>query len=106
MLSNRYYFEGYGQEFGSYPTMGLRTIPVNKTIPDTRQIKAYEDVVRVVEEEDFFCVAHCPCRERKNLDPDSLSCQHETLNCLHFGRLARYMVKRGFVIETQQDTAA
>jgi len=103
MLSNRYYFEGYGQEFGSYPTMGLRTIPVNKTIPDTRQIKAYEDVVRVVEEEDFFCVAHCPCRERKNLDPDSPSCQHETFNCLHFGRLARYMVNQGMGKEINRE---
>lgn len=94
-LSNQYYYDGYGQEFGAYPSMGLRALPINQTIEDPRRIKPYEDVVEVIEKEEHFCVAHCACRERKNLDPDSLSCSHETFNCLHFGRLARYMVQQG-----------
>jgi formate hydrogenlyase subunit 6/NADH:ubiquinone oxidoreductase subunit I len=53
------------------------------------------NVIQVLEGEDFFCTSHCPCRQRKNLDPDAPSCKHETFNCLHFGRLARYMVKCG-----------
>lgn len=92
-LSNQYFYHSYGHEFGAYPTMGLRALPIEKTIKDTRQVIPYEDLVQVLDQEDYFCNSHCPCRQRKNLDPDSHSCKHETFNCLHFGRLARYMVK-------------
>jgi len=93
-LSNRYFYPIFGTEFGAHPTTGLRAIPIDRTIEDPRQVQPFEDVVQVLEQEDYFCVAHCPCRQRKNLDPDSHSCKHETLNCLHFGRLARYMVQQ------------
>ena len=92
-LSNTYFQQSYGHEFGAYPTMGLRALPVDKTIKDTRQVMPYEDLLQVLDQEDFFCTSHCPCRQRKNLDPDSPTCKHETFNCLHFGRLARYMVR-------------
>jgi len=94
-LSNRYFYPAYGHEFGDYPTTGLRAIPLQRTIHDPRTVSPYEDVVQVVDREQHFCVAHCPCRQRKNLDPDTVSCRHETFNCLHFGRLARYMVQQG-----------
>jgi NAD-dependent dihydropyrimidine dehydrogenase PreA subunit len=92
-LSNRYFFGPYGPEFGAYPTMGLRAIPIGRTIKDTRQVLPYEDLVQVLEGEKIFCTSHCPCRQRKNLDPESPNCKYETFNCLHFGRLARYMIK-------------
>jgi ferredoxin len=94
-LANKYFYEGYGQEFGAFPTMGLRALPVDRTIEDSRQVMPYEDVLQVLEQEEFFCTSHCPCRQRKNLDPHAPACKHETFNCLHFGRLARYMVRNG-----------
>ncbi len=94
-LANKYFYPEYGREFGRIPTTGLRALPIQKTIEDNRLIQPYEDVVKVMEKEDYICVGHCPCRQRKNLDPDEPSCRHETFNCLHFGRLARYMVKQG-----------
>ena len=104
-LANQYYDHGYGQEFGSYPTMGLRAIPIDRTIMDTRQILPYEDIAQVVAQEDYFCTSHCPCRQRKKLDPESSTCRHETFNCIHFGRLARYMVKQGMGQEiTREET--
>ena len=102
-LSNKYFYPAYGHEFGDYPTTGLRAIPIRRTIDDSRRVSPYEDVVQVVDREDYFCVAHCPCRQRKNLDPDSTSCVHETFNCLHFGRLARYMVQQGMGKETRRE---
>ncbi|MBI5582463.1 MAG: 4Fe-4S binding protein, partial [Deltaproteobacteria bacterium] len=60
---------------------------------DTRHVLPYEDLVQVLEGEEIFVTSHCPCRQRKNLDPESPDCRHETFNCLHFGRLARYMIK-------------
>lgn len=94
-LANRYFDQGYGQEFGAYPTMGLRAIPIQRTISDTRHILPFEDIAQVVSQEDYFCTSHCPCRQRKKLDPEAATCRHETFNCIHFGRLARYMVKQG-----------
>jgi formate hydrogenlyase subunit 6/NADH:ubiquinone oxidoreductase subunit I len=93
-LGNKYFYPTYGREFGRIQTTGLRAIPIERTVADPRRIQPYEDVMQVIEREDFVCVAHCPCRQRMNLDPDSASCQHKTFNCLHFGRLARYMVKQ------------
>ncbi len=94
-LSNRYFYPVYGQEFGRGPTTGLRALPVRRTIEDPRRIRPFEDALAVLAGEEVICVAHCPCRRRKNLDPEATPCTHETLNCLHFGRLARYMLAQG-----------
>jgi electron transport complex protein RnfB len=102
-LTNQYFDQGYGQEFGAYPTMGLRAIPIQRTVKDTRQILPYEDIVRVVEQEDCFCTSHCPCRQRNKLDSEAQTCRHETFNCLHFGRLARYMIKQGMGREISRE---
>jgi len=92
-LSNRYFTDHLGSDFRGYPTKGLRALPIDRTIADTRQIMPYEDVVRIVDQQDFFCVTTCACRHRHNADPDATSCKHETNNCLHFGMLAHYIVK-------------
>ena len=102
-LSNRYFDEVYGREFGAYPTMGLRAIPIERTIKDSRRVLPYEDLIQVLELEDSFCTSHCPCRQRKKLDPEAPTCKHETFNCLHFGRLARYMVKQGMGKEISRE---
>ena len=94
-LSNRYFYPVYGREFGRGATTGLRALPVQRTIADPRRIQPFEDVVAVLDREEVICVAHCPCRQRKNLDPEATPCRHETRNCLHFGRLARYMLAQG-----------
>lgn len=93
--ANLYYSSEMGAENRSYPTSMVRAIPVENTIKDERQVMPYEDLVKVLEQQDYFCTSTCPCRHRKNLDPGTPTCKHETFNCLHFGRLARYMVKNG-----------
>jgi len=104
-FANLYFYHGMGKEFGGYPTMFLRAIPIERTIEDTRQFRPYEDVIEIVRQKDYICVGHCSCRQMKNLDPDSISCKHETLNCLHFGGLARYMVKQGMGKEISREEA-
>jgi electron transport complex protein RnfB len=94
VLANQYFSDGYGREFGAYPTMGLRAIPVKRTVADPRRVTPYEDIITVVDNEEIFCTSTCPCRHRKHLDPDAPDCKHETFNCLHFGRLASYMIKQ------------
>jgi len=69
-LANQYYYNGYFDFFDKLHIKGLRSLPVEKTIEDTRTILPYEDVVKVIDTQDYFCVATCPCRHRKNMDPN------------------------------------
>jgi electron transport complex protein RnfB len=92
-LINRYYIDKMGADFMGYPTKGLRAIPIAYTVEDTKHITPYEDVMAFLEREDYHSVSTCPCRHRHNLDPAFETCEHETENCLHFGRLGRYIVQ-------------
>jgi NAD-dependent dihydropyrimidine dehydrogenase PreA subunit len=92
-LINRYYTQHLSADFLGHPTKGLRAIPIAKTVKDTRSVAPYEDVLQYVEQEDYHTVSTCACRHTVGLDPETPECAHETLNCLHFGRLGRYIVK-------------
>jgi NAD-dependent dihydropyrimidine dehydrogenase PreA subunit len=104
-MINRYYIDHLGADFMGHPTKGLRAIPVKHTVKDTRQIIPYEDLMLYVDQEDYHTVSTCACRHRHNLDPDFETCKHETLNCLHFGRLGQYIVKNDMGKEiTREET--
>jgi ferredoxin len=94
-LMNQYYIDHLGADYMGYPTKGLRAIPIAKTVQDPRKVTPYEDVLRFVDQEDYHTVSVCPCRHARRLDPDMPRCEHETMNCLHFGKLGRYVVKQG-----------
>lgn len=106
-LVNKYFLNGFFDQYEDVHVKGLRALPIEETIEDTRQILPYEDVVTVVDTQDYFCVTHCPCKHRKNIDPDSPNCSYTTENCLHFGMLARYIVENGLGREiTREETHA
>jgi len=92
-LINRYYIDYMGADILGHPTKILRAIPVAHTVADTRRILPYEDILDFMEREEYHTVSTCACRHRHNLDPDFETCEHETENCLHFGRLGRYIVQ-------------
>lgn len=94
-LINKYYVNHLGAGVLGYPSRGLRTIPVDKTIKDTRQVLPYENLLEFVDREDYHAVSPCPCRHRHRLDPDAPPCKHEMDTCLHFGMLAHYTVDYG-----------
>lgn len=102
---NKYFFDGFMDQFAQSHTKGLRTIPIDKTIEDPRQILPYEDVVKFVDSQDYCTVSYCPCRQRKNLDPDLHECKHPVEVCLHFGALGHYIVDNGLGREiTKEET--
>ncbi len=104
-LLNVYYRDSMANAFMGLHTKGLRAIPVRETIADTRTVMPYEDIVQVIDQVSYYTVSTCPCRHRKNLDPDSPTCKHETLNCLHFDRLGEYIVQQGMGKEiTREET--
>ena len=94
-LVNRYYIDHLGADYMGYPTKGLRAVPIAQTVQDPRRVTPYEDVLQFVDQEDYHTVSVCPCRHRHRIDPDLPDCEHEILNCLHFGKLGRYIVKHG-----------
>ena len=104
-LVNQYYYHGGFDQWGLTHHKGLRVLPIQEVIEDTRQILPYEEVVKVLDSQDYFAVSHCPCRHRKNIDPDSPDCKYPTEVCLHFGGLARYTVENDLGRQiTRQET--
>jgi len=104
-LVNQYYYHGFFDQSNYTRRKGLRVMPIQEVIKDTRQILPYEEVIKVLDSQDYFTVSICPCRHRKNIDPDSPDCKYPTETCLHFGRLGHYIVENGLGREiTRQDT--
>jgi NAD-dependent dihydropyrimidine dehydrogenase PreA subunit len=90
-LMNQYHLHGFMDQYARVQAKGLRTLPIERTIKDSRQILPYEDVAQVLDAQEYFSVSVCACKHRKNLDPDSPDCVYPSEVCLHFGRLGRYI---------------
>ncbi len=101
----RYYKDGFGNHWKDVQTKGLRALPIGKTIEDPRRVLPYEDVRHVLQKQDRFAVASCACRHRYNMDSNSPDCKHETETCLHFGKLADYIIDNGLGRKISRDEA-
>lgn len=102
---NHYFRTGLYDQYADVPEKGLRVLPIHKTIDDPRQILPYEHAAVFLAKQEEICVATCPCKHRKHLDPDAPDCKHSTEVCLHFGSLARYMVDHKMGRPIDQDEA-
>lgn len=83
------------EQYNQVHHRGLRALPIARTISDERAIIPYEDVIRVIDEFEYYTVSTCPCRHRHNVDPDQNDCPHPTEVCFHFDDLGRYIVEHG-----------
>ena len=92
---NRYLRDGLMNQLAPVGTKPLRTIPIGGAIEDPRRIAPYEDVMSIVESQNFVAVSNCACKQRKRVDPNSARCKHPEEVCLHFGDLAHYLVDNG-----------
>ena len=102
---NKYYMDGWYDQMGAVRRKPLRSIPINETIDDNKQILPFEDILQVVENFDYYTVSHCPCRMKHKLDPDYIDSPHLTEVCLHFDELGRYCVENGMGREiTKEET--
>ena len=71
----------------------LRTIPVGESIEPTLEILPYEQVEKLVEENDTFAVAPCICRTHEL--KEGRGCDAPIESCLVFGEFADFYVKLG-----------
>jgi NAD-dependent dihydropyrimidine dehydrogenase PreA subunit len=94
-LLHKYLQGGLMSPFAAVKEKGLRVIPIETTIEDTRGVLPYEELVKILDKVEYFSVSHCPCRHANNLDPDLPDCQYPTEVCLHFDKLGRYIVENG-----------
>jgi Na+-translocating ferredoxin:NAD+ oxidoreductase subunit B len=104
-LQHKYITGGLMSPWQAVKEKGLRVLPVEATIEDSRGVLPYEEVRKILDKVEYFTVSHCPCRHANNLDPDSPDCQYPTEVCLHFDKLGHYIVENGLGREiTRQET--
>ena len=93
-LWDKYWTDVWLDEIGDRNTPIMRVLPEKDAISHTAQIMPYEDAEKLVKDRgDYIAVAYCPCRLIARLS--GKGCKHTLENCLHFGSMARYMVKYG-----------
>lgn len=103
--ANKYYMDGWYDQMDVVQQKALRAIPIQKTIDDPRQILPFEDIIKVVDDYEYYTVSYCPCRQRAKLDPDCQDSAYPLETCLHFDELGRHVVKHGLGREiTREET--
>ncbi len=83
-----------------------RVVPVECEV-DVKQdaVMPYEDAMKIVDKFDTFAVSHCYCRHHKDLLGKPCRVTEEKVNCLTFGRSARFMIDYGFGKEISAEEA-
>lgn len=103
---NKYYPELF-EQFRHDQDRMLRPLAINETVEQGTTVLPYEDVVKFLDDREYYTVSDCPCRHRYELDPDHQDCTHPKSNCLHFDDLGRYCVETGIGREiTREETEA
>ncbi len=103
--ANRYLTNGALDNFAMAENKGLRTLPIRETIMPNTTVKPYEDVVKLLDAFEYYTVSACPCRFRKQLDPDSETSKKPLEVCLHFDELGHYIVENNLGREiTREET--
>jgi Na+-translocating ferredoxin:NAD+ oxidoreductase subunit B len=103
--ADKYYMDGWMDQEKPIRQMSLRSLPIEKTIEDKKQILPFEDILQVVDNYEYYTVSHCPCRERHRLDPDYPDSSKPSEVCLHFDELGRYIIKHGMGREITKEEA-
>jgi len=103
--ANKYYMDGWKAQEAVVRHKNLRSLPINETLEDRKDILPFEDILQVVDNYEYYTVSHCPCRERHRLDPDYQDSKRPSEVCLHFDELGRYCVENGMGREiTKEET--
>jgi Na+-translocating ferredoxin:NAD+ oxidoreductase subunit B len=103
--ANHYWEHGFLDPWEPVREKGLRVLPIEETIEDTREVRPYEDVIRLLDSFNYFVVTVCPCKHIKNIDPNELNCPYPSEVCLHFDKLGHYIVDNGLGREiTRRET--
>ncbi|NPV59350.1 MAG: 4Fe-4S binding protein [Actinobacteria bacterium] len=83
-----------------------RVVPVECEVDVKGEgVMPLEDAMEIVDKFDTFAVSHCYCRHHKDLLGKPCEVTEEKVNCLTFGRSARFMIDYGFGREISREEA-
>ncbi|MDY6796655.1 MAG: 4Fe-4S dicluster domain-containing protein [Actinomycetota bacterium] len=66
-------------------------------------VMPYEDALKVIDKLDTFAVSYCCCRHHKSLLGETCEVTDKKVNCLTFGRSARFMIDYQFGKEISRE---
>ena len=88
-----YFEEGLGRTIQGHETPIMRPIPINRELVVEWPIAPYEDVLKIIENQEIIALAPCVCRTKNGLLDESCGKPLET--CFFFGSNAKYYVDNG-----------
>ena len=102
----QYLDEGFGEELAGTKIPQLRTIPIEKSIPAEHAVGNYDNIRRIIEENDGqFGVTNCVCRQERDLL--GKSCSHTDLRetCLLLREAVEMYTSMGIGREISKEEA-
>ena len=75
---------------------GLRTLAVETELPSDGQVATWEQISTILDREESFAVGACACRQEKKLSGDPCKIDAPRDACVYFGKVADFMIDRGF----------
>jgi NAD-dependent dihydropyrimidine dehydrogenase PreA subunit len=75
---------------------GLRTLAVQAELPTDTRIATWEQISNIMDQEESFAVGACACRQEKKLSGDPCKIDAPRDACVYFGKVADFMIERGF----------
>lgn len=88
-----YFEEGMGRTIQGHKTPIMRPIPINRELVVKWPIAPYEDVLKIIDEQEVIALAPCVCRIKNGLLDKSCGKSLET--CFMFGSNGKYYVDNG-----------
>ncbi len=86
------YFEtALGPTLQSFKTPVMRTIPINRELVAYWPIAPYEDVIKILDNQEIIAIAPCVCRKMTQLSDKG--CDKPIETCFMFGSHAQYYVE-------------
>jgi Na+-translocating ferredoxin:NAD+ oxidoreductase RNF subunit RnfB len=98
-----YYKKGWGRAMFTSGVPFSRVIPVTRSVKSEQQVYPYEQAAKLIKQQGYACVLHCPCRKAAELDGSG--CGKPTEVCMHFGNLAKFFVEKGYAKEISLEEA-
>lgn len=96
-----YLEEGLGEELYKGDTPQLRTIPIGASLDFSIEVKPYDDIRKIIEQQSIIALTDCICRKEQALIEEP--CDKPLETCLWFSWGARYAIENGFGKEISRE---
>lgn len=102
-LMEEYFRSGFLEAFNKSKGTFLRTIPVQKSLDDIRNVAAFDDAAAILKKMNKIVVTSCICRKQKGLIDKA--CDKPLETCFMFGAMGQYYLDNRMGREIEIDEA-